>query len=200
MRWGDHLKVPTTRLYCHWLFGRKIYLSGVPRFCAWGLPCFWNRSYSSPSEPFLLRGMLLLPSEHHLQETPTRPVKPSEATTSSPENPRPPLQSPYLCSVPKELPGEKRRCSGDMAGMRVPAQPCMTAKREQSACSGCSEGQDWSRVGMRERMALAQPRERQIKQPLGSFGFEAGEGQVQMERETLRLPKHGLSGSPSAQR
>lgn len=38
-------------------------------------------------------------------------------------------------------------------------------------------------MDVRGRTALAQPRERQIKQPLGLFGLEAGEGQVQMERE-----------------
>lgn len=40
---------------------------------------------------------------------------------------------------------------------------------------------------MRGRTALAQPRERQIKQPLG-FGLEAGEGQVQRGKQTSRLP------------
>lgn len=82
-----------------------------------------------------------------------------------------------------ELSWERRKGSQDVAAMRVPAQPCMTERREQSAYSGCSKGQDWSRVDVRGRTALAQPRERQIKQPLGLFGLEAGEGQVQMERE-----------------
>lgn len=74
MGWG-HLRVPTTRLYCHRLFGRKtisrVSLDFVPRACSDS----WTRGSSHPSEPFPLPGIPASPSQSNLLLHPQNPTR-----------------------------------------------------------------------------------------------------------------------------
>lgn len=168
----------------HWLYRHRLFRrTSISRVSLDLEP--WTRS-----DPGL--GAPVTPLSHSLclgflpplsEQTPTPTVKPSESIPSSPENPTLPYSRLYLCSVPVEPPlphpgGEEkglRRHSCEESSSPAPSD------REEGAFSLI--GEEWGRVDVRRSMALAQSGERQIEPPQRSFGLEAGEGRVQMERE-----------------
>ena len=109
-------------------------------------------------------------------------MEPSNTLTSFPESPKLYLLSPYLCS--HRAPQEGGKIQGTWLGHEFQPSPVWVEGREQSACSGCLEGQDWGRVDMRRRKSLAHPGKDGWATPVTSWLRGQEEDKFQKERET----------------